>query len=57
MTIHVPYFRSVFPFRKKTKDREEIVHKKFVLSENTYYFGPLHCGKTRDRYVLYVQCL
>ena len=24
--------------------------KRFVLSENAYFFGPLHCGKTRERY-------
>ena len=43
--------RIVFPHRKKTMGKDEIVHKRFVLHAdvNTYHFGPLHCGKDRDR--------
>lgn len=41
--------RIVFPNRKRTMAKDEIVHKRYVLSDTTYHFGPLHCGKTRDR--------
>lgn len=45
--------RIVFPNRKRSMASDEIVHKRFVTDKaiNTYHFGPLHCGKTRDRYV------
>ena len=43
-------FRIVFANRKRTLRKDEIVSKRFVLSENSYFFGPLHCGKTRERY-------
>ena len=26
------------------------MHKRFVLSRNEFMFGPLHCGKNRERY-------
>ncbi len=42
--------RIVFPNRKKSMGGSEIVHKRFVLSDETYHFGALHCGKTRDRF-------
>lgn len=42
--------RVVFPHRKKYRKPEEIVHKKYILSSETFEFGPLLCGKTRDRY-------
>ena len=45
----LPNIRIVFPNRKKTIENNEIVHKKYVFSEETYFFGPLHCGKTRER--------
>ena len=49
--------RIVFPNRKKLVKEDEIVHKRFVYNTDTitgkisgiYHFGPLHCGKTRDR--------
>ena len=41
--------RIVFTSRKKTIKNGEIVQKKFVLSEDTFVFGPLLCGKTRER--------
>lgn len=43
--------RIVFPHRKKTMTKDEIVHKRFVLDAevSAYHFGPLHCGKDRDR--------
>ena len=42
--------RIVFANRKRTLRKDEIVSKRFVLSEDAYFFGPLHCGKTRERY-------
>ena len=35
----------VFPHRRKYRKPEEIVHKKYVLSSETFEFGPLLCGK------------
>ena len=29
---------------------EEIVHKRYILDKDEYHFGPLHCGKPRERY-------
>ena len=40
----------MFTNRKKSKTEEDIVHKKYVHSVETYEFGPLLCGKNRDRY-------
>ena len=40
----------MFANRKRTLRKDEIVSKRFVLSEDAYFFGPLHCGKTRERY-------
>ena len=42
--------RIVFKHRRKFRKREEIVHKKFILNSETYEFGPLLCGKTREKY-------
>ena len=42
--------RVVFPSRKKFKRPEEIVNKKFILSSETFEFGPLLAGKNRERY-------
>lgn len=42
--------RIVFTSRKKTIKKGETVQKKFVLSEETFVFGPLLCGKTRERW-------
>ena len=42
--------RVVFNHRKKSRKPEEIVHKKFILSSETFEFGPLLAGKNRDRY-------
>ena len=35
----------MFPHRRKYRKPEEIVHKKYVLSNETFEFGPLLCGK------------
>ncbi|XP_073420455.1 hydrocephalus-inducing protein-like [Dendrobates tinctorius] len=42
--------KIVFPHRKKEIQSNEIVHKKFILSSATFDFGPLLCGKSRDKY-------
>ena len=42
--------RVVFPHRKKFRKPEEVVHKKYILSNETFEFGPLLAGKNRDRY-------
>lgn len=26
------------------------MHKRYIISENKYLFGPLHCSKNRERY-------
>ena len=43
----------VFPHRRKCRKPEEIVHKKYVLSNETFEFGPLLCG----RILIYVSSL
>ena len=42
--------RIVFPYRKKYRKPDEVVHKKYILSNKTFEFGPLLAGKNRDRY-------
>lgn len=42
--------RVVFPHRKRTIKKGEIVSKKYILDKDEFYFGPLHCGKPRERY-------
>lgn len=42
--------RIVFPNRRKIKKHEEIIQKKYVFSHETYEFGPLLCGKTREKF-------
>lgn len=42
--------RIVFPHRKKFQKPDEIVHKKYILSSETFTFGPLLAGKNRERY-------
>ena len=41
--------KIVFPSMKNTVKGNEIIHKCFVEDEKMYHFGPLHCGKTRER--------
>ncbi|KAG8143780.1 hypothetical protein E2320_000954, partial [Naja naja] len=40
----------VFPHRKKTIKPDEIVYKKYILSLGVFHFGPLLCGKSREKY-------
>lgn len=42
--------RVVFPNRKKTREPNEIIHKKYILSEDMFEFGPLLYGNNRERY-------
>lgn len=41
--------RIVFPHRKKTIKPDEIVYKKYILSLGVFHFGPLLCGKSREK--------
>lgn len=41
--------RIVFPSRKKNRRSDEIVHKKYILMTETFEFGPLLVGKSRDK--------
>ena len=41
--------KLVFVNRKKSKTEDDIVHKKYVQTTEAYEFGPLLCGKNRDR--------
>ncbi|KAJ7312066.1 hypothetical protein JRQ81_006401 [Phrynocephalus forsythii] len=40
----------VFPHRKKTMKPDEIVFKKYITSLGVFHFGPLLCGKSREKY-------
>ncbi|XP_059164892.1 hydrocephalus-inducing protein homolog isoform X11 [Physella acuta] len=42
--------RIVFQSRKKNRRLDEIVHKKYILNTETFEFGPLLVGKSRDKY-------
>ncbi|CAD5117498.1 DgyrCDS6267 [Dimorphilus gyrociliatus] len=42
--------RVVFPSRLKSKKPDEVVTKKYILSAETFEFGPLLAGKSRERY-------
>ncbi|XP_064641495.1 hydrocephalus-inducing protein-like isoform X2 [Lineus longissimus] len=42
--------RIVFPHRKKNKRSDDIVIKKYILTTESYEFGPLLVGKTREKF-------
>ncbi|XP_069073573.1 hydrocephalus-inducing protein homolog [Pleurodeles waltl] len=42
--------KIVFPHRRKDVKPDEIIHKKFLMNSETFEFGPLLCGKTREKY-------
>lgn len=52
--IYVAFFvvlnRTIFPHCKKYMREDEIVHKRYILSEGLYVFGPLLASKSRERY-------
>nr|XP_023493063.1 hydrocephalus-inducing protein homolog isoform X2 [Equus caballus] len=42
--------KVVFPQRKKDMKTNEVILKKYIMSMDRFYFGPLLCGKSRDKY-------
>ncbi|CAN2389289.1 axonemal central apparatus assembly [Pristimantis euphronides] len=42
--------KVVFSHRKKEIQSDEIVYKKFIRRSGTFDFGPLLCGKSREKY-------
>ncbi|NXH84440.1 HYDIN protein, partial [Edolisoma coerulescens] len=44
--------RLVFPQWRETMKEDEIIFKKYIESTKQFHFGPLLCGKSRERYVL-----
>lgn len=40
--------RVVFPRRVKSKRNDDILHKQYVLSNDTFEFGPLLAGQNRE---------
>ncbi|XP_075796761.1 hydrocephalus-inducing protein homolog isoform X3 [Pelodiscus sinensis] len=42
--------RVVFPHRRKSARPDDIIAKQYVMSSGVFHFGPLLCGKSRDRY-------
>ncbi|XP_033896012.3 hydrocephalus-inducing protein-like [Acipenser ruthenus] len=42
--------RVVFAHRQKMSLPDKIIHKKYIMKTDVFEFGPLLCGKTRDRY-------
>ncbi|KAG2469946.1 HYDIN protein, partial [Polypterus senegalus] len=42
--------KTVFPSRRKVALPNEIIQKKYILASEVFEFGPLLCGKSRDRY-------
>ncbi|EHB15465.1 Hydrocephalus-inducing protein-like protein, partial [Heterocephalus glaber] len=42
--------KVVFPQWKQDMKVNEVIFKKYVMSTKRFYFGPLLCGKSRDKY-------
>ncbi|KFQ76081.1 Hydrocephalus-inducing protein, partial [Phaethon lepturus] len=42
--------RLVFPHWRKSKGADDIIFKQYVMDTGVFHFGPLLCGKSRDRY-------
>ncbi|VCW68982.1 unnamed protein product [Gulo gulo] len=42
--------KVVFPQRKPDMKQNEVIFKKYIISTEKFYFGPLLCGKSRDKY-------
>ncbi|XP_059006937.1 hydrocephalus-inducing protein homolog [Mustela lutreola] len=42
--------KVVFPQRKPDMKQNEVIFKKYIMSTERFYFGPLLCGKSRDKY-------
>ena len=47
--IYIYVFRVVFSNRKKSREKNEVVHKKYILTEDLFDFGPLLVGNNKDR--------
>ncbi|XP_025759455.1 hydrocephalus-inducing protein homolog isoform X1 [Oreochromis niloticus] len=43
-------YTTVFPHSKKVTQTKELLPKTYVIKPGYFEFGPLLCGKTRDRY-------
>ncbi|XP_032469168.1 hydrocephalus-inducing protein homolog [Phocoena sinus] len=42
--------KVVFPQQKRNMKANEVIFKKYIVSLERFYFGPLLCGKPRDKY-------
>ncbi|KAB1274159.1 Hydrocephalus-inducing protein-like protein [Camelus dromedarius] len=42
--------KVVFPQWKMDMNPNEVIFKKYIVSMERFYFGPLLCGKSRDKY-------
>ncbi|KAM9214465.1 hydrocephalus-inducing protein homolog [Leptosomus discolor] len=42
--------RLVFPCWRKSKADDDIIFKQYVMNTGVFHFGPLLCGKSKDRY-------
>ncbi|XP_021570831.1 hydrocephalus-inducing protein homolog, partial [Carlito syrichta] len=42
--------KMVFPQWKMDMTADEVIFKKYIISMERFYFGPLLCGKSRDKY-------
>nr|XP_014334844.1 PREDICTED: hydrocephalus-inducing protein homolog [Bos mutus] len=42
--------KVVFPQRKMEMKANEVIFKKYIVSTERFHFGPLLCGKSRDKY-------
>lgn len=42
-------FRVVFPQHKMDMKANEVIFKKYIVSLERFHFGPLLCGKSRDK--------
>ncbi|XP_039247196.1 hydrocephalus-inducing protein-like, partial [Pipra filicauda] len=42
--------RLVFPRGRKSKEKEDIISKEYVMSTKQFHFGPLLCGKSGEWY-------
>ncbi|KAK2500772.1 hypothetical protein MC885_001011 [Smutsia gigantea] len=42
--------KVVFPQRKRDMKENEVIFKKYIISMERFHFGPLLCGKSRDKY-------
>ena len=43
----------MFPGRNKKREPNEIIKKKYIISDDIYEFGPLLVGNNKERYFLF----